>query len=65
VRDGLGFISTRLLDFAADTAVDIDVNLGTTVVETGGNISTHLISILDQYDNLAASEIYEVEMNIR
>jgi len=64
VRDNLWFISTRLLDFAADTAVDLDINLGTTIVETGGNISTHLVSIFDQYDNLASSEVYDIEMNI-
>jgi len=38
--------------------------MSTSLVETGENISTHLVTILDQYDNPANGEIYTLEMSL-
>jgi len=64
VTDGLWFVSQRSFDIRPDSATSINAILATNLVETGWNISTHLFTILDQYDNPASWEIYSVDISI-
>jgi len=64
ITDARGFKSYRNFDLFADVASRIDPILSTSVVETGGNVSTHLVTVLDQYDNPAAGEIYTLDISI-
>ncbi len=64
VRDSENFHSYRVFDVLPDSASNIDVILGSNIIETGWNISTHLINILDQYWNAASGEIYTVQATL-
>jgi len=64
LRDSENFHSYRIFDVLPDSANSIDTVLGTNIIETGGNISTHLINILDQYNNPASGEIYTVSLSL-
>ncbi|NDK10028.1 VCBS repeat-containing protein [Candidatus Gracilibacteria bacterium] len=65
VRDGTGFVSVRNFEVLPKAASVLDVNISTTLIETDGNISTHLVSALDSLGNLASGELYEVNMEIQ
>lgn len=64
IRDSFDFVSERSFTILPDTATTIDPTISTNVIETGWNISTHLFTILDRYDNPANGEIYSVEMSL-
>jgi len=64
VRDSDDFYSYRIFDVLPDSASNIEVVLGTNIVETWGNISTHLVNILDPYGNAANGEIYTVSASL-
>jgi len=64
VTDANGFTTYRNFDLLPDVASKINPIMSTSLVETGENISTHLVTILDQYDNPANGEIYTLEMSL-
>jgi hypothetical protein len=47
-----------------EIAQEVDMNLSTTLMEAGGSITTHLASLLDEYENLAQGEIYTLELSL-
>jgi hypothetical protein len=53
-----------VFDILAETATKIETRLGTNIIETGGNISTHMVSILDRYDNAANGDVYTIAMSL-
>ncbi len=64
VIDATNFKTYRTIEVLPDTAKTLDAVISTNIVETGGNISTHLLTILDQFNNPATGEVYTVEMSI-
>ncbi len=46
----------------ADIPTRMKVDLSTSIMETWGNITTHLLSLYDKYDNIAAWELYDLEV---
>lgn len=64
VRDSESFHSYRIFDVLPDSATRIDTILWTNIIETWGNISTHLVNILDPYWNAASWEIYTVSLSL-
>jgi uncharacterized repeat protein (TIGR01451 family) len=64
VRDSDGLHSYRIFDVIAEKATKVETILGSNIIETGGNISTHILTILDRYDNAATGDIYTIEMSL-
>lgn len=64
IRDAQRFHSYRVFDVLSDSATSIETSLWTNIVETGGNISSHVVSILDAYGNAATWEIYTIDMSL-
>ena len=42
----------------------LQVDMSTTIVEAGNNISTHLIQLYDAHDNITAGQPYNVTISI-
>lgn len=64
IRDSDGFHSYRVFDILAEVATKIETTLWSNIMETGGNISTHILTVLDRYDNAATGDIYTIEMSL-
>lgn len=64
ITDASGYIANKTLDFIPEVAQTINVELGTTISQTGGNLTTHIVTFLDKFGNIAAGDIYNVDMKI-
>lgn len=64
ITDASGFTTTKILEVLPDTAVDMDVILSTSLMETGGNLSTHIVTLKDRFGNPATGELYTLDMEI-
>jgi len=64
VTDNYGSKTYKRLDILADIATDLDIILGSNVVETWWNISTHFFTITDKFENPASGELYIVDAEI-
>jgi len=64
VKDANDFTSRKIISLLPEIADKMDVTLGSNIVESGWNISTHFYTITDRFDNLASANIYNVEANI-
>ena len=53
ITDASGFIATKILEVLPDIAVDMEVVLSTSLMETGGNLSTHIVTLKDRFGNPA------------
>lgn len=64
VKDASGFLATKTLYYVPEVVANIDVTLGTTVAETGGTITTHLLTLKDRFGNITSGDIYSVRGEI-
>jgi uncharacterized repeat protein (TIGR01451 family) len=64
IRDSDGFHSYRVFDVIAEKATKIETILWSNIIETWWNISTHILTVLDRYDNAATGDIYTIEMSL-
>ncbi len=64
IKDSTGFIIKKYITILPDTAVKIEPQLSTNLMEKWWVITTHVFSIYDQYDNPASGEFYTVEAEI-
>ncbi|MCH8518895.1 VCBS repeat-containing protein, partial [Candidatus Gracilibacteria bacterium] len=65
LRDARGMIARRVFDVFPERAERLEVDMSTTIVETGNNISTHLTHFYDTFDNIASGQSYTLEMSIQ
>jgi len=64
IRDASGYVANKTLEFLPEVASRIDVELWTTVSQTGGNLTTHIVTLKDKFDNIASWELYNLDMDI-
>lgn len=64
IRDALGAQTLKILEITPDKAKNIQATLSTNIAQIGGNISTHIFTIQDAFDNLASGQIYTVDIDI-
>ena len=64
ITDSSRFQTTKRIDILPDLAASINTTLSTSLVENGGNISTHLVTIVDRYDNPVRGDIYTLDIDI-
>lgn len=64
VRDASGFLATKTLYYVPEIVSNLEVTLGTTVAETGGTITTHLLTLKDRFGNVTSGDIYSVRGEI-
>jgi len=65
VTDVNGFRSYKRIDVFPDRAESLQVMLGSNILESGSNISTHFVSIFDRFQNIASSEMYVLDIEIQ
>lgn len=64
VTDSSGYSAKKTIDFTPSIPSQLDIQLGTSVSQTGGNLTTHLVSFLDRFGNVTSGDIYTLDMSI-
>lgn len=64
ITDSNWFKTTKNISFLPELPNSVDIKLGSTVMESGWNISTNFLTIYDKYLNPVAWEFYDIKLSI-
>ncbi|MDP2089997.1 MAG: FG-GAP-like repeat-containing protein [Candidatus Gracilibacteria bacterium] len=64
ITDSNGFKTTKSITFLPEIPNSVDIKLGTSVMESGGNISTNFLTIYDKFLNPVVGEFYDIDLSI-
>ncbi|MDD2870584.1 MAG: VCBS repeat-containing protein [Candidatus Gracilibacteria bacterium] len=64
ITDANGFKTVKNIELLPDVPNSVDMKLGTSVLETGGNITTNFVTIYDKYQNPVSGNFYDLEFKI-
>lgn len=64
VIDASGYLASKTIDYSPAIPSSLDVELGTTISETGGNLTTHILTIFDRFENVVSGEVYNLDLKI-
>lgn len=64
VVDASGYQATKTIEYRPTVPSQLDVELGTTISETWGNLTTHILTILDRFENVVSGEVYNLDLEI-
>jgi hypothetical protein len=64
VIDASGYQASKTIEYSPAIPSQLDVELGTTISETGGNLTTHILTIFDRFENVVSGEVYNLDLEI-
>jgi hypothetical protein len=64
ISDDDWFKTVKNIELLAKTPHSVEIRLGSSVMETWWNVSTSVVTILDEYDNPVSGEFYDLTMSI-
>ncbi|MFK7780230.1 MAG: VCBS repeat-containing protein, partial [Candidatus Gracilibacteria bacterium] len=64
IVDNEGYRTTKNIELIPEVPNYVDIQLGSTVMQTGGNVSTNFLAIYDEYLNITTGEFYDIDIEI-
>jgi len=64
IVDNDWFKTKKNIELLPEIPSTIDLNLWTTIMQTGWNISTNFVSIYDEYNNVTSGTFYDIDIEI-
>ncbi len=65
IEDADGFVASQNIDIRAEKARVIQPSLSTSIMEVGGNVSQHFLTLEDGFGNIANSDVYKLEISLQ
>ncbi|PID86452.1 hypothetical protein CSB08_00530 [Candidatus Gracilibacteria bacterium] len=64
IIDNQGLKVNKQIVFLPEEPFELDIKLGSSIIENGGNITTNLVTILDKFGNIVSGKHLNLDINI-